>query len=139
MDELILNAWDKYNHLLKDYFRKTKQSEYSYFILLKKTLEIIFNDDYLSDKTPTIPDFTKVTEIDHYGYYHGTLVFVIVDREYMPDLNNYWYTSVEYGSCSACDTLESIRHYDSSLPDEAQIEEYWTLCLHLMQKMKRMQ
>jgi hypothetical protein len=135
VDKLILEAWDKNNNLLKDYFRSTEQSEYnSYLALLKKTLEIIFegNDEY------EYPSLERITEIN-YGSYEGTLVYIIGNNGYAPTLDEHWYTSVEYGSCSACDTLLGINRYDDGLPNEEQVEKYWTLCLHLMQKMKRME
>ena len=44
--------------------------------------------------------------------------------------NNY------YGSCSGCDTLLGINEYEDGLPNEEQVKDYMTLCLHLIQKLK---
>jgi hypothetical protein len=79
------------------------------------------------------PDHTNIHEIDD-GDYQGTLLYVIPSTGYQPD--TYWVTKVSYGSCSGCDTLESIREYGDSKPDESQIKDYMTLCLHLIQQMK---
>ena len=45
---------------------------------------------------------------------------------------------VGYGSCSGCDTLEGIRHYNDDKPTEEQVRDYMTLALHIVQGMKRM-
>lgn len=79
------------------------------------------------------PDHKNVHEIDD-GDYQGTLIYVIPSEGYQPD--TYWVTKVAYGSCSGCDTLEAIRDYEDGAPDEKQIEDYVTLCLHLIQQMK---
>lgn len=42
------------------------------------------------------------TEIDD-GYYQGTILFMIPESTYQPA--NYILTKINYGSCSACDTL----------------------------------
>jgi hypothetical protein len=134
VDKLVLEAWDKNNNLLKDYFKATEQNKYnSYLKLLKKTIEIIFEGKY------NYPNYEKITEID-YGDWQGTLVFILANKEYQPALKDHWYTAVGYGSCSGCDTLLAIAGYDDDkLPNEKQVEDYWTLCLHMMQKMKRME
>jgi hypothetical protein len=70
------------------------------------------------------------------GDYQGTLLFLIPEDTYQPD--NYYYVKVEYGSCSGCDTLESIRDYDSDTPNDEQVKDYMTLCLHIIQKFKKL-
>jgi hypothetical protein len=138
MDKVIIDAWDRYNHKLKDYFKKTRQDEYnSYLALLTKTIEIIF-PEYVDENRDYRLDHTRITEID-YGQYQGTLMFVIANDNYQPNPGDHWYTSVDYGSCSGCDTLQRISTYDDDLPTEEQIEGYWTVCLHMIQKLKRME
>lgn len=83
-------------------------------------------------------DPNRIHQIDD-GDYQGTLVFVIAECGYQPD--NYWYVRINYGSCSACDTLMSIR--DSSededeAPTEEQVKDYMTLALHIVQGLKKM-
>lgn len=79
------------------------------------------------------PDQTNIHEIDD-GDYQGTLVYLIPSEGYQPD--TYWVTKVSYGSCSGCDTLEAIRDYEDDKPSDGQVEDYLTLCLHLIQQMK---
>lgn len=81
------------------------------------------------------PDPERITEIN-YGDYQGTLVYVIGDGGYQP--SRHWTTVVDYGSCSGCDTLEAIRDmaWNEDAPTEEQINDYMTLALHLIQKMK---
>jgi hypothetical protein len=142
MDKVILDAWDKYNHNLKEYFKTTIQEEYndSYLKLLTKTIEIIFPEDVDEYREYRL-DPKRITQIDH-GDYQGTFIFIIANDTYQPDpdTKDYWYTSVDYGSCSGCDTLQHIvasGNYEG-LPDAKQIEGYWTLCLHMIQKIKNM-
>ena len=86
------------------------------------------------------PDPERIHEIND-GDYQGTLLYVIAADGYHP--GTYWAVFVSYGSCSGCDTLEAIRYDYSANYDEApntkQIDEYWTLCLHIVQKLKAME
>jgi hypothetical protein len=81
------------------------------------------------------PDPERIHEIDDGGY-QGTLVYVIGSTGYHPD--KYWYVKVGYGSCSGCDTLESIRGYMDGAPTEEQIADYMTLALHVVQNLRLM-
>lgn len=139
MNQDIINAWDKHNSELRQYLSTTDQDEYQrYEILLKKTLEFLFpNDSTYDDNNYGMPDHERITQVN-YGDYQGTLVFVIGGHGYQPSVEDHWYTSVSYGSCSGCDTLQGISCYESGLPTEEQVQDYWTLCLHMIQKMKRL-
>lgn len=77
----------------------------------------------------------RIHEIDD-GNYQGTLIYVIGAGGSQPD--DYWYVKVGYGSCSGCDTLESIRGYLDEPPTKEQIKDYMTLCLHIVQGLKKM-
>ncbi len=133
MDKDIINAWDNAQQKLRYYLRTNAQSGYdSYEELLKLSLSFMFSkDDY------GMPSSDLITKIDN-GDYQGTLVFVIGGYGYQPGVDDHWYTSVGYGSCSGCDTLQSINSYEEGLPSEEQVNGYWTLCLHMIQKMRRM-
>lgn len=78
------------------------------------------------------PDPDRIHEINEVGY-QGTLVYVIGAGGYQP--SDYWYVKVGYGSCSGCDTLKSIREYES---DELRVKDYMTLALHIVQGLKKM-
>ncbi len=80
------------------------------------------------------PDPDRITEIDH-GHYQGTLVYIVAEDGYQP--STYWATTVNYGSCSGCDTLQAIQGYSSDPMTPEQANDYWTLMLHVVQRMHR--
>ena len=79
------------------------------------------------------PDPNAISEIDD-GDYQGVLLFVIPEDIYHP--YDYWYVRVFYGSCSGCDTLQSILYYSDS--KEQQINDLFTLALHIFQGLKKL-
>lgn len=130
----IIKQWDERKHLLEQYFSQTDQDEYSsYADIVKKIFEyvIISSNEYSN----TGFDIKKMRVIDD-GNYQGTQIFIIPKDTYQPDMDDYIMTHTYYGSCSGCDTLQSICSYDDGLPTEEQVKEYMTLALHLIQKMK---
>jgi hypothetical protein len=134
MNKDIVSAWDMNQKKVREWIATVKNDEFSYEVLLKNTIRILFEE---ADDFYRVPDYNRITEIDH-GHYQGTLVFIIGSTGYQPGVEDYWYTSVYYGSCSGCDTLQGISKYSGNLPDDDQIEQYWTLCLHMIQRMKRL-
>lgn len=107
-----------------------------YETLLRVGLEVMVGDsDY------GMPDSNRISTIND-GDYQGTLVFVIPEYGYQP--YTYWVTKVSYGSCSGCDTLESIYSDGSRWSDDgenaklsdSQVEDLYTLTLHMIQQMK---
>ena len=99
-----------------------------YKSIVQAVVKILAGGDYYEK-----PDPERVVEIDH-GDYQGTLVFVIGVSGYQP--SKYWAVMVFYGSCSGCDTLQSIADYSSEPPTEEQINDYMTLALHIVQGIK---
>ncbi|MDK2772133.1 MAG: hypothetical protein KYX68_07960 [Flavobacterium sp.] len=132
----IIEKWEENKFKLEEYFKTTKQSEYSnYKDIVVKLFEIVIvgvknkwngTDNY---------DVSKITVIDD-GDYQGTQIFLIPKETYQPSVEDYIMTNTYYGSCSGCDTLQGFSCYDDDLPTEEQISEYMTLALHLVQKMK---
>lgn len=59
----------------------------------------------------------------------GTLLYVIPEEGHYP--MRLWYVHVEYGSCSACDTLKSLVECEGR---EGAIAGMLTLCLHVVQQ-----
>ncbi len=80
-------------------------------------------------------DLEKVHEIDD-GDYQGTLLYIIPLDTYQPSYWEYVVTSVYYGSCSFCDTLQGIHRYEDGLPDKEQVDGYMKLCLDILQHCK---
>lgn len=128
-------AWEKNKDKLKKYLRTTPQGNYSsYEALVKLIFKIVINpDERIYDQYDT----KNIVSIDD-GDYQGTLIFILHRDTYQPDLSDYVFTSVDYGSCSGCDTLLSISGYEDGLPSDEQVEDYMTLCLHLLEHCKFM-
>jgi hypothetical protein len=105
----------------------------NYGALVKIVIEAITSE---SDYGDFSPDPERITEIDH-GDYQGTLLFVVADKGYQP--SKYWFVKVGYGSCSGCDTLQGICNYEADKPTASQVNDYYTLALHIVQGLKSMQ
>lgn len=134
MIKQFVEAWGKNKGELKEYFKTTPQREYgSYEDLVRLLFEIVINPylgDYRQFKTSDI-------EVIDDGDYQGTQIFILHRDTYQPSVNEYVYTHTYYGSCSGCDTLQSIQSWDfNKIPDEEQVKDYMELCLHLLQKCK---
>ena len=133
MIQKYINLWFENKTALEDYFMRTPQSEYDeYKTILKKIIEIVINPNVgLFGEL----DIEHITEVDD-GDYQGTLIYLIPSKTYQPSITDYIWTSVDYGSCSGCDTLLSISGYDEGVPTNAQVKGYMTLALHLIENMK---
>jgi len=81
------------------------------------------------------PDPERIHEIDD-GEYEGTLIYVIAKNECHPSM--YWYVKVGYGSCNACDELQTIRVGGYNKPTPEQVHDYMTLVLHIVQGLRPM-
>lgn len=113
--------WTKNEHKLKESILKHKNmDDLNYLDIVKLTVENILN--YNGDIEWNIDN---ITEIDN-GDYQGTLLYLIPSNTYQPDESEYLITYVGYGSCSGCDTLQSIQ-YDS-VSEEEKLTDYITLC-----------
>lgn len=129
----FIERWDKYKGNLENYFRTTKQEEYTSY---EKIVELLFEKVINQEETKYhLFSIDNMTIIDD-GYYQGTQIFVIPLDTYQPDVTDYVVTNTYYGSCSGCDTLQAISNYDDDLPNEEQIKDYMELALHLLQKCK---
>jgi hypothetical protein len=100
--------------------------------LVSLIVEKVLNE---SDDTYNKYDIENMAVLDH-GEYQGTQVFIIPKYKYQPNAYDYIITYAYYGSCSGCDTLQGINDYSNGIPNEEQIDDYMTLCLHLIQRMK---
>lgn len=127
----FVERWDKYKDDLRDYFKNNKQEEYpTYEDIVKALFEYVIN----KDEGHYDYDIENITVIDD-GDYQGTLIFILHKSKYQPEIENYIYTNVYYGSCSHCDTLKGIQSWDlEELPNNDQVDSYMTLALHILQK-----
>ena len=133
MIQSVVKQWEENKHKLEEYFKTTKQEEYSssYKTILQKIIELVVTEKDKYNKY----DATKITVVDD-GDYQGTQLFLIPTDTYQPSVEDYLLTDTYYGSCSGCDTLQGICVYEDDLPTEEQVKEYMTLALHLVQKMR---
>jgi hypothetical protein len=133
MVQFFVKQWNENKHKLEDYFRTTRQEEYSsgYDKIVIKLFELCITqaNDYSEF------DLSKMTVIDD-GDYQGTQIFIIPKNTYQPSASDYVITHTYYGSCSGCDTLQDICNYEDGLPSEGQVMDYMSLALHLVQKLK---
>lgn len=138
MLKFCVDQWDKNKERLRediethmDYYNNA-----SYKDLVAKVVDLIFNeeDNFIYDNL----DSSKITEIDN-GDYQGTLLYLIPYETYQPSEYEYLMTHVSYGSCSVCDTLQSIQmwgYYEDEIEEkdkEKFVNEIMNLCLHLVQ------
>lgn len=131
MVEEFIDVWNAHKEELRNdvvlLLDSTSYFEYSKLVeILVKFLSSHSEGSWRS------PDFNRITEIDD-GSYEGTLIYVVGCKGEYP--NNYWATSVEYGSCSGCDTLERI--LESGEARTVKVDGLMTLLLHLVQKFKK--
>jgi len=131
---MIKEFVDKF-HANKDEIRKIFEKEHpDYKEIVSAVIKNI--DPGVAYFNP--PDPEGIHVIDD-GNYQGTLLFIIAEKGYQP--NVYWYVMIDYGSCSGCDALQSI--YDGSYyglpPTKEQVDDYMTLALHVVQGLKRME
>jgi len=106
-----------------------KHPAVNYAEIVKQVVTVLREDEYED------PDPERIHTIDD-GDYQGTLLFVIGVGGYQP--STYFYVKIAYGSCSGCDTLAGIHDSGSSgePATEAQIADYMTLALHIVQGLK---
>lgn len=127
MIKKFVELFEKNKMKLREVIANTEQSEYDeYKKLFALVIKTCFEGEY---------EFEDITEID-YGHYQGTLILVFHEDTYQPSSNETYYTIIEYGSCSGCDTLLRISGYDSGIPEKEQVDDYMTLCLEMVQEIK---
>ena len=137
----FVQAWDKNKDLLLENFKQKNPS--SYQDIVEKLVTIVINP-YLKDECSIeYPmdnglDIENMTVIDN-GDYQGTTIYIIPYDTYQPSVSDYVMTNNYYGSCSGCDTFQSIELWDDEATQE-EIEnagkEFHGLALNLLQQFK---
>ena len=128
MLKIIRDKWDRNKDKLQETLIKGNTfNECSYIDLVKLSFKIIFNSDGEGDQL----DIKKITEIDD-GDYQGTLLYLIPFETYQPSEYEYLMTHVSYGSCSGCDTLQSIQDYGKKFLTDQQVSDFMTLCKDIL-------
>lgn len=129
MDQTLVQAFDKIRGALLTRFQSAHPDSYSQiFDWLIESLSV--GEDWNNE----LPDPKRITVIDH-GDYQGTKLFVVARQGYQP--SKYWACCVRYGSCSSCDTFQSVRYEggyrEDGKPTEEQAKGYFDLALHMFQ------
>ena len=137
MIKYCVEKWDENKDLLRSVLNNNKllnhvlnrndddPLEYlEYKDLVKLTVMFILNDE-------NEWNVNKIKEIDD-GDYQGTLLYLIPEDTYQPNSSEYLMTFVEYGSCSACDTLQTIQCYLDVRSRDKSIDDLMNLCKDLI-------
>ena len=127
MLKIMKELWARNEKLLEGRITELSENDVSgleYIDLVKMAFGTIFNN---KDRTYFYheADIEHIHEIDD-GDYQGTYIYLIPFDTYEPSESDYMMTYVGYGSCSGCDTLQSIKYDCVSLKE--QWRELKTLC-----------
>lgn len=136
MIKYALRKWDAGKDTLCRIIRQTEEREryhWSYTDIVKMVCRCIFNVNMI-DGDPTI-DVDNITMIDN-GDYQGTLLFMLPFDTCQPSESEYLMTFVGYGSCSGCDTLQSIQS-DDKYGHRDETDSYLTLCRDIVNNVIR--
>lgn len=132
MLKIILEKWEKNKDKLKKIFETEKgfnSYDCNYRDIVELTFEVIYNTD--EDSRLGRVNTERITEIND-GDYQGTLLYLIPFDSYQPNENEYLMTYVDYGSCSGCDTLQSLQSYGDDVT-ETQVNGFMTLAKDILQ------
>lgn len=138
----FVKAWDVGKENLQEFFKTNKQKEYdTYEKIVQQLVRIVINpyirETQYDDGVWNELNIEDMVVLDH-GDYQGMQLFIFHADTYQPEVEDYYYTHNYYGSCSGCDTLLSILEWDDeALPTDSQVEEYMSLCLHLLQRFNK--
>src|SRR5262245_9078197 len=122
----FVRKWEDNKEIIRQKFQ-VKHPD-NYMEIVRTVVDCLASEDYGH------PDPANIKELD-FGDYQGCLVYIIPETGYQP--STFWAVTVDYGSCSGCDTLEGIREYSDGVPTSVQVNDYMTLALHIVQKIKR--
>ena len=134
MNKHFVRCWEKDKHKLAEWFANTDLSWINYGKIVEKLFDLVLTPDTgysYNSRFKTI----NIKTIDD-GDYQGTMLFLIPEDTYQPDEFQYVVVTVDYGSCSGCDTLLRITEHSDGLPNNQQVSDLMTIALHLVQSAK---
>ena len=146
----FVEQWYENKHELESFLEKDyEQSEnkrfwgMDYEYLFRKVFELVVTEPR-EIRTPFDQrwnnyswDWDRFQVINH-GEYQGELVFIMVPNVYQPSLDkDYYFTSVMYGSCSHCDTMQHVQEVVDT--KEEKIQALMLAALHMVQATKTFQ
>jgi hypothetical protein len=123
-----VKQWEERKHLLEQWLTKNEANSYQdIYETLFRLVVTKPNDDEYSEW-----DWGRFRKIDD-GSFQGNEIYILCSNEYQPSLTDYIFTSVAYGSCSACDTFQWIEMLQDK---EERVKQCMTLALHMVQETK---
>lgn len=130
----FVKQWEERKHILEEWLTNNMPS--SYEDIYKKLFGLVITEP-LDSYGYKEWDWNRYKCIDD-GDYQGTQIFILCSNSYQPSLTDYIFTEVDYGSCSGCDTFQSICEiqWTEELPNQEQVKRFMTLALHMVQQTK---
>lgn len=125
MLKICKEKWNKNESKLREILKQEKDlNSCGYITLVKLAVNTILNEENNQDDEL---DIENITEINN-GDYQGTLIYLIPFETYQPTEYEYLMTCVSYGSCSGCDTLQSIQDWCEEEITKEQLNDFMSLC-----------
>jgi hypothetical protein len=122
-----VKQWDERKHLLEQWLNDNEPN--SYQDIYETLFRLVITR---SERGELEWDWKRFRKFDD-GTFQGNQIFILCSNVYQPELTDYIFTSVTYGSCSVCDTFQAIQ--ESEDKDE-RVKGYMTLALHMVQETK---
>lgn len=114
----ILEEFNEHKNNLKLYFENNSQENYfEWSSFIRKVISI------------SLPTF-ELVKYKERGSYQGEIEYSILKDNKLYEGETY------YGSCSICDSLIAIHHYNNEKPTEKQVSAYMLLSLELIENLK---
>jgi hypothetical protein len=102
----------------------------SYLEIVQGVVKQLESEDPLDD---TCPRVSEIIELKFRRFSGDYFYLLPCNRK---EGSSVWWVAVEYGSCSACDTMQSIDLLESK---EERLNAYMTLALHVVQEIKQIE
>jgi hypothetical protein len=128
-----VKQWEERKHLIEQWL--TKNEPNSYQDIYETLFRLVVTEPQKIN--PQLTNYNewnwnRFVKIDD-GEYQGNEIYILCSNVYQPELNDYIFTSIAYGSCSGCDTFQAIQESE----DKAErVKGYMTLALHMVQETK---
>lgn len=137
MIKKYIDAWFRNKHKVEKNLRKAHPDNYPQLVTM--LVSALDDEGYGAFESRLDP-----SKIHTFGgeNYQGDYLFLIQQKHPGYGSSESWCSViVSYGSCSGCDTLQAIEadgNYNEP-PNAAQVEQYMTLCLHIVQRLKHVE
>lgn len=131
----FIDKWHERKHLAKEWFvAKMENHKFAFYHgpLYKDVVQMLVTEVLRFDKSE-IAEFATSS-------YSGDKLYIICkySEHYGRQVDEIYHTHNYYGSCYGCDTLERCFYdYGEEGKKELAINDFMTLCLHLIQRMKQ--